>query len=125
MSFVASSQELLRAAIAPNNKICSESSLLNNEEDKEIFINKILTMYMDLGLSKRKYDLLRTYNKCLFGDKLYPSYTKIQVAKKQCYSQNITVTKNGAKIKLQFPARSYYITNHKITIKAKFSRHRH
>ncbi|EFN61673.1 hypothetical protein EAG_12979, partial [Camponotus floridanus] len=32
---------------------------------------------------------------------LYPSYTKIQVAKKQCYPQNITVIKNGAKIKLQ------------------------
>ncbi|KYN22385.1 hypothetical protein ALC57_05219 [Trachymyrmex cornetzi] len=58
-------------------------------------------MYMDLGLSKRKYKLLRTYNECLFGNKFYPSYENIQAAKKKCYPQNIIVNENGAKVKLQ------------------------
>lgn len=39
-------------------------------------------MYMDLDLSRRKYELLRIYNKRLFGNKFYPSYAKIQAVKK-------------------------------------------
>jgi len=95
------SQELLRAAVAPNKKKHCEYVLPNDEQDRETFINKILAMYMDLGLSKRKYELLRAYNKHLFGNKLYPPYAKIQAAKQKCYPQNISVTENGAKIKLQ------------------------
>lgn len=58
-------------------------------------------MYMDLGLSRKKYELLRTYNKHLFEEKLYPSYAKIQTVKKKCFPQDIIITENGAEIKLQ------------------------
>lgn len=95
------SQELLSSAIVPNKNKHYKYLSSNNKQDEETITNKILAMFMDLGLSKRKYELLRNYNKSLFGDKLYPSYNKIQTAKKKCYPQNITVTENGAKIKLQ------------------------
>lgn len=72
----------MRAAVAPNNKIRCEYLLPNDEQDGETFINKIVAMYMDLGLSRKKYELLRTYNEHLFGDKLYFPYAKIQAAKK-------------------------------------------
>lgn len=85
-------QELLRAAVTPKKRC--KCSLLNDEHDEETIKNKVLAMYMGLGLSRRKYELLRTYNERLFGNKFYPSYAKIHAVKKNCYPKDITVTEN-------------------------------
>lgn len=42
-------------------------------------------MYIDLGLTKRKYEKLRTYNKEISGNNSYPPYSLITEAKKTCY----------------------------------------
>lgn len=64
-------------------------------------LNKTLAMYMDLGLTKTKFELLRSHNLEMFGSKMYPTYGKIQIAKKQCYPNDVIVTRYGASIKLQ------------------------
>lgn len=80
-------QELLQAGIAFNNETRYKFLQSNNEQDEETFVNKTLSMYMDLGLSRKKYELLRTYNKHLSGNKFYLPYAKIQAAKKMLPSK--------------------------------------
>ncbi|KYQ54665.1 hypothetical protein ALC60_06472 [Trachymyrmex zeteki] len=58
-------------------------------------------MYMDLGMTKSKYQKLRMYNEDLHGDKLYPSYEDIKKAKEKRYPKDIIVIENGASVKLQ------------------------
>jgi len=73
--------------------------------DKEItnntFLNVSLAMYMDLHLSRAKYETLREYNLLLFDTKTYPSYDKIRFAKQFCYPENIEISEYGASVKLQ------------------------
>lgn len=58
-------------------------------------------MYMDLDLTKSKYNTLRSYNEKLLGHKNYPPYPKVSSAKTRCYPEDIHVTDNGANIELQ------------------------
>lgn len=58
-------------------------------------------MYMDLNLTKSKYNTLRSYNEILLGNKNYPPYPKVLSAKTRCYPENIYVTDNGASVELQ------------------------
>ncbi|EFN81128.1 hypothetical protein EAI_00045, partial [Harpegnathos saltator] len=60
----------------------------DNEED-EHFSDTVLAMYMDLDLTKSKYNTLRSYNEKLLGDKSYPPYPKVLSAKTRCYPENI------------------------------------
>jgi hypothetical protein len=74
---------------------------VNKEEDDERFIDTVLAMYMDLEMTKSKYDTLRTYNQQLFGSKSYPPYPKVVIAKKRCYPEGIVITDRGASIEEQ------------------------
>lgn len=42
-------------------------------------------MYIDLGLIKRTYEKLRTYNKEISANNSYPPYSLITETKKTCY----------------------------------------
>jgi len=57
-------EEILRAATCLQNQSHDDS---NREEDTEDIknINSILAMYVDLDLTKVKYNKLRTYNKMI------------------------------------------------------------
>lgn len=99
-------EELQRAAEHRHNKqvfVSLKKKKDNQEKEKEdeYFSNTVLAMYMDLDLTKSKYNTLRFYNEKLLGDKNYPSYPKILSAKTQCYPENIHVTDNGASVELQ------------------------
>lgn len=64
--------------------------------------NNALGLYMDLGLTKSKYIILRQYNaKHNKPNTYYPSYENIAKAKMDCYPINIEITETGASIKLQ------------------------
>lgn len=84
-----SAEELKRAAEInnPQNNAQTSDNILNNKV-KDDLSDKILAMYMDLNLTKRKYDELRIHNKVLF-DKIYPPYPFIVSAKKRCYPDNM------------------------------------
>ncbi|XP_050298635.1 uncharacterized protein LOC126737681 [Anthonomus grandis grandis] len=55
-------------------------------------------MFIEADLSKRQYEIIRSYN-----PSMYPCYSKIQEVKKECYpdKESITVTETLADIKLQ------------------------
>lgn len=57
-----------------------------------------LSMFVEAGLSRRQYEIIRNCNK-----KLYPCYTLLQKAKKDCYSkvESYRVTATCAEINLQ------------------------
>ncbi|EFN80716.1 hypothetical protein EAI_00086, partial [Harpegnathos saltator] len=63
--------------------------------------DNILAMYMDLELTKVKYDKLRIYNKRLHGSKLYPSYSAIENANKKCYPTDINVNDFGTSVNVK------------------------
>lgn len=56
------------------------------------FIDGALAMYMDLDLTKSKYETLRANNQQLLGDKSYPPCREIASAKENCYPKNIHST---------------------------------
>ena len=69
-------------------------------DDQPAYIAKILAMYMDLKLMKRKYQKLRYHNKQIHGDKMYPSYPKLMAYKASCYTDNVQVSQYGAKVNI-------------------------
>jgi len=73
----------------------TEQNLFSTE-----YINKVLAMFVDLDLTKRKYEKLRNHTYNIHGNKLYPPYSAIVEAKKACYPEHITFSTNGAKIHL-------------------------
>lgn len=74
------SQEILSKAVQPIQN--QPKVKVNNVEPiTDDFANTILAMYMDVGLTRNKYETLRTHN-ILFKDKLLPSYETILSAKK-------------------------------------------
>lgn len=44
------------------------------DDYNESNINKILAMYVDLDLTKRKFEKLKSHNEIITGTKLYPPY---------------------------------------------------
>ena len=92
-------EELHRAA--RHDKLVPIKKEKDNEERDERFSDTVLAMYMDLDLTKSKYNTLRSYNKKLLSGKSYPPYPKILSAKTRCYPENINVTDNGASVDLQ------------------------
>lgn len=90
-------KELLKAAL-PINDECVK---VVTTEKKIDIVTGSLAMYMDLHLTKAKYENLRSYHQALFGDKEYPTYATLMSAKKACYPDMIDVTERGASIDLQ------------------------
>lgn len=75
-----------------------KDSFDDGNETSTDHVNKILAMYMDLDLTKRKYEKMRIHNLNLHGNKLYPPYSVIVSAMKNCYPEHITFSNKGAKI---------------------------
>jgi len=93
-----SQEELINAIVSPNNT--QDFNKSKNKFSKDL-INGTLVLYMDMGMTRKKYEHLRKYNARYFGSKQCPSYKKLQATKIDCYPRNITITEKGAEIKLQ------------------------
>ena len=59
-----------------------------------------LALMVDLGIGKKGYIRLQKEAK-LRGANIYPAYSKIVEAKKQCYPPNISITETAAQVQLQ------------------------
>ncbi|OXU19761.1 hypothetical protein TSAR_001075 [Trichomalopsis sarcophagae] len=101
------SKEELEHALKIKEKECdlategeTNSETVCNEADNNNFLNQVLAMYLDLDLTKSKYDNSRTHNSVLYGDKLHPTYPSMCKAKNNCYPENIRVSKLGASVHL-------------------------
>lgn len=93
-------EELSKAAVTQSSQT-DESATENALPDQNDFIIGTLAMYMDLDLSRDKYNTLRSYNNILLGNKHYPSYDKLLKAKTECYPNKIYITERGAEVELQ------------------------
>lgn len=69
-----------------------------SEEKVKLTPQQALSMLIEAELSKRQYNIIRSYN-----PDMYPSYPQIREAKKECYpdKESIKVTETLAEIKLQ------------------------
>lgn len=74
----------------------SKNQIIHNDGHTEN--KKLLAMYVDLDLSKRKYEKMRVHNANIHGNKIYPPYYKIKAMKNECYPENFEVTETGASI---------------------------
>lgn len=74
---------------------CDED--LEYDESSSQNIHDILAMYMDLGLSKNKYNKLRKHT-VKIHNVVYPPYSHIALAKKSCYPDHIEISKTGAEV---------------------------
>lgn len=93
-------EEEIAKANARNRKNQSVPKMTNKDAN-DMLLNRTLAMYMDLGLSKAKYETLRDYNLLLFNSKNYPPYDKLRTAKENCYPKDIQISEHGASVKLQ------------------------
>ena len=66
-------------------------------EPDPTLLNKTLAMYIDVGLTKRKYKKLCLYNKEMGGVR-YPPYKNVVKAKEQCYPQQMDSSDFGADV---------------------------
>ena len=87
-----------RPSLENNNIVELDSSEDEAADISQLEIDKSLAMYIDTHLSVRKYENLRTHNKRMFGQKMYPNYKKIQQGKNMCFPENITVNDLGANV---------------------------
>jgi len=96
------SKEELSLALKLKEQKSSTDSTTETEQNlfSTEYINKVLAMFVDLDLTKRKYEKLRNHTYNIHGNKLYPPYSAIVEAKKACYPEHITFSTNGAKIHL-------------------------
>jgi hypothetical protein len=62
--------------------------------------NEALSFLIDNRLTKKQYCCIRIGPKNRKSN-IYPPYEKVLIAKKQCYPENIIITKNSAEIPLQ------------------------
>lgn len=87
-----SQKEISDAIIKKNVKPLRNESVRNNA----------LALYMDLGLTRRKYQTLREFNKynCVSNDK-FPPYSAIFSAKNDCYPFNVQVSESSASVVVQ------------------------
>lgn len=94
-------EEVLRAAECLQNQSHNDSD--TEEEDIRNIENdhNVLAMYMNLELTKVKYNKLRTYNERLRGSKLYPPYIVIKNAKDKCYPTDVNVNDFGASVNVE------------------------
>lgn len=64
--------------------------------------NEALALYMDMGLSRSKYLILRQFNKNKkISNEATPSYHEILKAKKDCYPYGICINSESASINIQ------------------------
>lgn len=75
-------EELTRATDSLHTNLINQSASKKKIKKTEKDINGSLAMYMDLEMTRDKYEKLRIYNEDLHGDKLYPPYEDIREAKK-------------------------------------------
>lgn len=92
-------EELIRAVVKIPNKLAKEVIEVKNDTKK--LVNGALAMFVDTGMTERKYEALRKHNYQLFGNKYYPPYKQLQIAKEQCYPNDIFVTEKIASVKMQ------------------------
>lgn len=70
--------------------------------NKELIRNKVLALYMDMGLTRSKYNVLRNFNvNNGISNEKFPSYGEVLKAKIDCYPFNIEIADNFVKINLQ------------------------
>lgn len=93
-------EEILRTAADLKNQ-CHDDSGTEEGPGNVESINNILAMYVDLDLTKAKYNKLRIYNKMLHGNKLYPPYTAIKSAKEKCYPTHLSINDFGASVNVK------------------------
>lgn len=72
------------------------------EQDKSLIRNNALALYMDMGFTKYKYQVLREFNKKndVSNDK-FPEYGEIKKAKRDCYPANIDITEESVFVNVQ------------------------
>ena len=82
----------------PSDRIDAEDNLKDDDPNKLV---KALAMYMDLKLTKRKYEKLKKHQKQMFNTDPYPTYIEICNEKNACCPDNgehIRSSDIGAKI---------------------------
>lgn len=88
------SEEL--AANHSKDELVQALNIAENKTNQNV--NKFVAMYLDVGLSKAKYEKLRHHNKDIFGSQVYPHYKKITEAKESCYPLHVTGNNYGSKV---------------------------
>lgn len=96
-----SAEELIKAAECLQTQSDNDLKTGESTENIESNINDILAMYLDLDLTKSKYEKLRIYNKKLHGSKLYPPYAVIKCAKEKCYPIDLNFSDLGASVNVK------------------------
>lgn len=56
-----------------------------NEPKQQLTPPEALSMFVEAGLSRKQYEIIRTFNK----NNYYPRYSILQTAKKTCYPLEI------------------------------------
>lgn len=84
------SQELIDAAALP----------MKDSADTAFTADSALALITQAKLSKYQYEILRKATQNI-GYDIFPNYTKIIEAKKNCYPNNIEITEKSAKVGLQ------------------------
>lgn len=69
--------------------------------DSNSIVDKVLTVFMDLKLSRADYETLRKHNEGMCDNKIYPPYAHILDTKKRCYPEKICITERKASVDLQ------------------------
>lgn len=92
---------MLKELISTPKRATAYKKAFNASKSKEkvqLTPQQALSMFIEADLSKRQYEIIRSYN-----TSVYPCYSKIQEVKKECYpdKESITVTETLAEIKLQ------------------------
>lgn len=94
----AHSQEELSKALKLNERLNDSPSTQNCYSNTNT--NNVLAMYVDLHLTKRKYEKLRKHSAIMGSDFVYPTYAAVVKAKAECYPENIKVSDKGASVHL-------------------------
>ena len=87
-----SEKDLIRQ---PNSESSSSINIIQS-----VNVNKSLAMYVDLDLSKAKYEKLRLHNKDIHGNQIYPHYKLLTKAKNDCFPDHIHTTSCGSKVNI-------------------------
>lgn len=93
-----SEKELTRPLALKKKQSANNSAIETTDHEKNDNINNVLAMYVDLQLSKRKYEKLRIHCASIHPGNIYPTYAAIMNAKMICYTKHIEVSDLGASV---------------------------
>lgn len=75
---------------------------VKNVKDTILIRNNALALYIDMGLSRKKYQMLRNFNKKnQLSNEKFPEYGELRKAKTDCYPSNIEITNTSATVSVQ------------------------